>query len=164
MGPVGHLGITLGAAHLANRVSPLKLNLGIVAFSSLLPDVVDKPLALVGIDGGRHIGHTLLFVFLAAAVLSLKKKSYGLSLLFGGICHLLEDSGGFVHWLYPFVNYGLTVNFDPGGIYVMLSILFDILKECYLSPFSLGRELVGLIILGLLCYLWRLSQSKRSIR
>lgn len=160
--PVGHLGITLGAAYLANRVTPPKLNLGIVAFSALLPDLVDKPLALAGIGDGRYIGHTLLFIFLAAALLSLRNKFYGLSLLFGGICHLIGDSGNFVPWFYPFVNYDFTVNFTPSGISASLPMLLNKLNGYDLSPFSLGVELAGLVILGLLCYFWHSSRTRIS--
>ena len=74
MGPAGHLGITLGAAHVLNRAPRLKLNLWVIAVSSWLPDLVDKPLYLLGIGDGRYVGHTLMFVFLVAAAVSLKNK------------------------------------------------------------------------------------------
>jgi len=164
MGPLGHLGITLGAGYVLNRVQPLKLNLGVVAFSALLPDLVDKPLYVLGIGDGRYVGHTLLFVFLVAGAVSLKNKLYGLSVLFGAILHLLLDSGD-VPWLYPFVNYDFIVDFDPGGISARLSTLFDTLEGRYYDASTLAAELIGLIIvLSLLCYLlWRYFRAKRSI-
>ena len=167
MGPLGQLGITLGAAYLLNRVPPIKLNLWIVAFSTLLPDLVDKPLYLLGIGDGRYVGHTLLFVFLVAGAFSLKNKIYGLSVLFGALLHLLFDSGvGFVPWLYPFVSHTFTVNFDPGGIAARLSILVDTLKGCYFIPSLLATELIGIIALvGLLGYaFWRYFRAQRSIK
>ena len=55
MYPLGHLGITLFFASL------LVLSFPLVAIGSQIPDLIDKPLALVGIAPcGRHIGHTLL--------------------------------------------------------------------------------------------------------
>lgn len=166
MGPLGHLGITLGAAHVLNRPSPLKLNLWVVAFSALLPDLVDKPLYLLGIGNGRYVAHTLLFVFLVAAAVSLKNKLHGLSVVFGAMLHLLLDSGRSVPWLYPFVNYTFTVNFDPGGIPARLSTLFDILKGGWYGPFDLATELIGLVVvLGLLCHLsWRYFRAKRATK
>lgn len=164
MGPIAHVGITAGAGHVLNRVSHIRLNLGIVAISALLPDLVDKPLALVGIGDGRYIGHTLLFIFVAAALLSLKNKFYGLSLLFGGICHLLEDSGGLVPWFYPFADYNFAVNFDPGGSFARLDMLFMILKRVYLNPFILGIELLGLAIIVGLLYNWRRSSQVNKVR
>jgi hypothetical protein len=118
---------------------------------------VDKPLYLLGIGDGRYVGHTLLFVFLVAAAVSLKNKLYGLSVLFGAIFHLLLDSGGFVPWLYPFVNHSFVVGFDPGGIPNRLSTLFDTVIGRNYSLSVLGTELVGLtVVVGLLCYLlWR---------
>ncbi len=117
---------------------------------------MDKPLYLLGIGDGRYVGHTLLFVFLVAAAVSLKNKLYGLSVLFGAVFHLLLDSGGFVPWLYPFVNHSFMVNFDPGGIPDRLSTLFDIFKGGWHGSFDLAAELVGLmVVLGLVCYLFR---------
>ena len=163
MGPVGHLGITLGAAHVSNRASRLKLNLWLVALSSLLPDLVDKPLYLLGVGDGRYVGHTLLFAFLVAAAVSLKNKLYGLSVLFGAVMHLIFDLGGFVPWLYPFVHHTYTVDFDPGGIYGRLSTGADILTGVYYSTFYLAAELVGLLVLlGLLGrFLWRYFSGQK---
>ena len=166
MGPLGHLGITLGAAHVLNRAPLIKLNLWVVAFSALLPDLVDKPLYLLGIGDGRYVGHTLLFVFLVAVAVSLKGRLYGLSVLFGAMLHLLMDSGGSVPWLYPFVNYTFTVNFDPGGIPDRLSTLFGILEGGWHGPSDLATELVGLaLVLSLVCYLlWRYFRLRRRIK
>lgn len=166
MGPLGHLGITLGAAHISNRAPRLELNLWVVAFAALLPDLVDKPLYLLGIGEGRYVGHTLLFVCVVAAAVSLKNKMYGLSLLFGAVLHLLFDWGGFVPWLYPFISYDFVIDFDPAGIYARLSGLFDIAEGVYYSPLSLATELIGLlVILGLACHhFWRHIRVKRSIK
>ena len=166
MGPVGHLGIALGGAHVLNRAPRLKLNLWVVAFSSWLPDFVDKPLYLLGIGDGRYVGHTLLFVFLVAAAVCLINKVYGLSVLFGAILHLLLDFGAFVPWLYPFVNHNYTVDFDPEGMRARLSTLFDTVMGRDYSMFHLVTELVGLtIVLGLLCYLfWRYFRPKSWIK
>lgn len=144
---------------------PLKLNLWVVAFSSLLPDLIDKPLYLLGIGDGRYVGHTLLFVFLVAAAFSLRNKLYGLSVIFGAISHLLLDWGN-VLWLYPFVNYDFTVSFDPGGISGRLPTLFDTLEGCYHNSSTLATELIGLIVvLGVICYRsWRYFGAKRLFK
>lgn len=165
MGPFGHVGITVGAAYVINRVPHLRLNLWVVAVSSLLPDLVDKPLYLLGIGDGRYVGHTLLFVFLAAAAVSLKNRIYGLSVLFGAVLHLLLDWSG-VPWLYPFVSYDFAVHFDPGGIHARLSTLLDIFRGCWYSPSVLVTELLGLtIVLSFVGYLcWRYFRVKRSVK
>jgi len=141
----------------------------VVAFAALLPDLVDKPLYLLGIGDGRYIGHTLLFVCVVAAAFSLKRRIYGLSLLFGAVLHLLLDWlmgwGGFMPWLYPFVSHTYTVDFDPGGIFARLSGLFDVAEGVYYNQLGLATELVGLLILlGVLCqFFWRYFRAKRSI-
>ena len=76
------------------------------AFAFLLPDLIDKPLWILGvISDGRYIGHTLLVAFLVALVFSLKKRVYGLFAICGWISHLLLDIRGFVPWFYPFKSY-----------------------------------------------------------
>ena len=100
MGPLGHLGIPLPVAHL------LKLNLAVTGLCALLPDLVDKPLYLMSVTScSRYAAHTLLFVLLVAVAFSLKGRLLGLSALFGGMLHLILDSGYFVPWFYPFVRY-----------------------------------------------------------
>jgi len=166
MGPLSHLRITLGAAHVSNRVPHPKLNLWVVAFAALLPDLVDKPLYLLGIGDGRYVGHTLLFICVVVAAFSFKNKIYGLSALFGSVLHLLLDLGGFVPWLYPFISHDFTVDFDPGGIYERLSELLNKAEGIYHSPLELATELWPLLVLiGLLChYFWRYFRAKRSIK
>lgn len=91
----------------------LRPELAVVAFSFLLPDLLDKPLWILGIGCGRFVGHTLLFVFLVALIFSLKRWTYGLSALAGGMLHLLSDVGWFIPWFYPFVQY----NFPEWGFW-----------------------------------------------
>ena len=83
----------------------LKPELAVASLCFLLPDLLDKPLWLLGIGMGRFVGHTLLFVFLVAFVFFLRKRTYGLFALAGGMLHLLSDVGYFTPWFYPFVEY-----------------------------------------------------------
>jgi hypothetical protein len=100
MGPLGHLGIPLPVAHL------LKLNLAVTGLCALLPDLVDKPLYLMSVTScSRYAAHTIMFVLLVAVAFSLEGRLLGLSALFGGMLHLVLDSGTFVPWFYPFVRY-----------------------------------------------------------
>ena len=80
--------------------------MAVAAFSFILPDLVDKPLWVLGVfTDGRNIGHTLFTTFLVALAFSLKKKVYGLVAVCGGMAHLLSDRSGLVPWLYPFKTY-----------------------------------------------------------
>jgi len=82
-----------------------KVELAVIGFCLLLPDLLDKPLWFLGIGMGRFVGHTLFFVFLVAFVFFLRKRTYGLFALVAGMLHLLTDVGYFIPWFYPFVEY-----------------------------------------------------------
>lgn len=86
----------------------LSLSIVLASFGALLPDLIDKPLVLIGIAPlGRYIGHTLFTAVVSSIVTFLitKNKNYGLSIGFGCIFHLFEDLPGFIPWFYPFVDY-----------------------------------------------------------
>lgn len=84
----------------------LSTEAAVTAFSFLLPDLIDKPLWVLGvIPDGRFIGHTLLIAFLVAVAFSLQKPAYGLFAFCGGMSHRLLDIGGFMPWFYPFKSY-----------------------------------------------------------
>lgn len=102
MFPLGHIGFSVFLGNL------FSLSLPHVAVASLLPDIIDKPLRLLGITTcGRYIGHTLLTGVLISFLVYLftRKKLLATSILFGFVLHLLEDSRGFVPFFYPFVKY-----------------------------------------------------------
>jgi hypothetical protein len=80
--------------------------MAVTAFSFILPDLIDKPLWVLGvISDGRYIGHTLLVAFLVAVAFSLKKRVYGFLAIWGAMSHLLLDTSGFIPWFYPFKRY-----------------------------------------------------------
>ena len=84
----------------------LRTELAVAAFSFILPDLVDKPLWVIGVfTDGKNIGHTLFTTFLVGLASSLRKSVYGLVALFGGMAHLLSDTSGLVPWFYPFKTY-----------------------------------------------------------
>jgi hypothetical protein len=86
--------------------------IAVTSLAFLLPDLIDKPLFVLGvISDGRYIGHTLLLVFLVALAFTLQKRVYGLFAVCAGMLHLLLDTRGLVPWFYPFKNYDLP-SFD----------------------------------------------------
>jgi len=121
MFPIAHIGITLFFA------SFFSLSFFYVAIASLLPDIIDKPLAIIGLAPcGRHIGHTLLVVLIIPSLTYLitRKKTISLSILFGCWMHLLLDSPGFIPWFYPFVPYDFS--FCPAfGGYNLFTFITD---------------------------------------
>ncbi|MDY6833549.1 MAG: metal-dependent hydrolase [Chloroflexota bacterium] len=128
MGPVAHVGLPVAAAYV------LRLNMPIVAYTAIMPDIVDKSLDAVGIGGGRYIGHTLLFVVLVAVTYSLLHWRYSLSALIGGLSHLILDMDYLVPWLYPFRDY----DFPPSDFHFFP----DGFLQNYLSFSGIGEELI----------------------
>ncbi len=137
---LGHLGIGLGLAWLLSWKSPAWIDYRLVLFGSILPDLIDKPLAyLTGLDS-RLWAHTFLFLFSILA-LSFVPALRGLRLVgFGVATHLLLD----LMWnqpaivLYP--AYGWT--FPPAPFNV--DRWFDTLLH---DPYVQFGEIVGSLFL-----------------
>jgi F0F1-type ATP synthase assembly protein I len=109
----------------------LRPEAAVTAFSFLLPDLIDKPLWVLGVfSDGRNIGHTLLLVFLVAFAFSLKKRAYGLFAVCGGISHLLLDTSGFMPWFYPFKRYDFP-NVDYHGIVTWYNVAETLLEMAF---------------------------------
>lgn len=117
----GHVGITLFLAYIL-ALSPIYAAIGV-----LIPDLLDKPLRILGLaPHSRYIGHTLLGVALsfALAYLITKNRLISFSLSFGYFLHLLEDLPFFIPWFYPFVDY----TFPTGAFkfqYTLFAFIFD---------------------------------------
>jgi membrane-bound metal-dependent hydrolase YbcI (DUF457 family) len=124
----GHIGIT---AFLGSFIS---ISLLTAVIGSIMPDVIDKTLFLLGlINTGRFIGHTLFLciIFSLITYLVFRKKLLSISLFFGFMLHLLEDATKFVPWFYPFVNYNFSA-YNLGPVF---------------TPFNIASEIVGIIML-----------------
>jgi len=130
---LGHLGVTLAIGY------PLRLPWMIVAFSVLLPDMMDKGLYYLGIGCGRFISHSLVFALALGLLFCLINFRCGLWAFLGSGLHLIEDLPGFIPWFYPLVSYDFPrTQFDPvGGYFNIVNFITD---------------LIGLL---LLVYLWR---------
>jgi hypothetical protein len=100
----------------------------VAAFSFILPDLVDKPLWVLGVfSDGRNIGHTLFTTFLVALAFSLKKKVYGLVAVCAGMAHLLSDRSGLVPWFYPFKTYDFP-SVDWHGVLTLRNLAWALLE------------------------------------
>jgi membrane-bound metal-dependent hydrolase YbcI (DUF457 family) len=99
----------------------------LAAFSSLVPDFVDKGLFGLGLaPATRYLGHTLFFAPALALVAwrVFRRREAALAALFGAWSHLLLDAEHFLPLFHPFVDYAwpvsrLAVSFDP------LSLAFE---------------------------------------
>jgi hypothetical protein len=122
-----HLGVAAIIAVLLGFSLPFTL------IGSTLPDLIDKPMFLLGITPeGRFIAHTIFFApivsFLAYAIF--RNKYFALSILIGGYIHLILDMGHFIPLFYPIVSYDFKGTFDLGS-----------------SSFILITETIGAILL-----------------
>lgn len=138
-GPAIHVGVSATLAFL------FRLNPVVTVFCGILPDLVDKPLAALGIGGGRYIGHTLLFTVLVSAAFSLWKRRYGLAAITGAMSHLLLDLNALVPWFYPFKDYKFS---DERFSFT------EWLKD-YLTFSELGYELIIVALVGLAAFICR---------
>ncbi len=86
----GHIGITLGIAWFAESKLDVKMDYRLIVVSSLLPDLVDKPVGMIllPLNNGRVFGHTLLSVFVLLLIGLRCRKSMFLSL--ASLLHLIE--------------------------------------------------------------------------
>ncbi len=82
MYPLAHIGVALLLGKLLKRRLKLK-NMKLVALGSMLPDLIDKPLTIIGIGSGRFIAHSLLFTIF----ISVLSRELG----FGCVVHLILD-------------------------------------------------------------------------
>ena len=142
-GPAIHIGVAAVLA-LIFRLNPV-----VTVFCAILPDLVDKPLAALGIGGGRYIGHTLLVAVLVVAAFSLWKRKYGLAALTGLMSHLLLDLNALVPWFYPFKDYNFSHE----------RLSFAEWFKNYLDFSQLGYELIIVALVGLVAVIcWWLYQ------
>lgn len=128
-----------------------RLDLRLLAFAALLPDVIDKPLGhylLPGIfDNGRIFAHTLLFtlvLFVIGIILYRRRgRIWGLTLALGSASHLVLDA----MWrtpetlLWPAFGWGFPV--------IDITNLWRTLWESLTShPSVYVPEIIGLAVLG----------------
>ncbi|MCH7578780.1 MAG: metal-dependent hydrolase [Chloroflexi bacterium] len=154
MYPLGHMAAACGTAWLVrkawrghalrSRLLMGRIDYRAVAFGSLLPDLVDKPLIwfiLRDSDfGGHHAGHSLLFS-LALLALGLAAAARGdnraLLIAFGAVTHVAYDSLTHVPWslLYPFVELDVPHN----GILLRAANIAGEAVVLFALVFLLGR-------------------------
>ncbi len=170
--PLGHMGLTaaLGKLVLREGARLRKLDYRLLLLGSLLPDLIDKPIALLLGIQGRSVAHTLLFsisltlfLVLPLIVPNLYPKriavrlSNPLPILTVGVwTHLLLDriweEPSVVLW--PFLGVGF-----PKATFDIL-LLFRYLLE----PYILAGELLGLGVIGFLLLRYRLYTRSNLLR
>lgn len=114
--PFAHIGIAVFIS------SFLSLSMLFTAIGTILPDIIDKSLFLIGIaPTGRFIAHTIFFAPILTLPILMKRKDLAFGFLLGNYLHLLLDAQHFMPWLYPIVQYDFPTGYTP---HFELSYLF----------------------------------------
>ncbi|TXT61670.1 MAG: conserved membrane protein of unknown function [Promethearchaeota archaeon] len=156
-----HLAIPL----LIFEIPPIKERISINRFALLIgaviPDLIDKPLVLLGWGSGRGISHSLLFLIISTSIVFLGEAVQGrksflrdniitISYLTGITIHLLLDIPE-VPLFYPFIPYPYSVEGD---------LILMWLENLFLDPFNLFSELFGIMVIVFIIYKNKLYHFK----
>ena len=137
---LGHLGIGLGLAWLLSTRSSVRIDFRLVLLGSILPDLIDKPLAFLLHLEGRLWAHTFLFLFTILA-LSLVPSWRGLRLIgFGVTTHLLLDQ----IWIRPDIVLYPAYGWTFPAAFFNVDIWFEALLH---DPLIQAGEIVGLAVM-----------------
>jgi hypothetical protein len=111
---LAHLAAAYLAARVWNLVAPRRQVSTLLAmFGGVLPDLIDKPLALLpGWDAGRSVAHTVLFTLALFALTRLHRGF--LPIAFGAATHILLDdpSTYLATFAWPFLGPTFTPDDD----------------------------------------------------
>jgi len=96
-------------------IKKLEINRFSLIIGSLFPDIIDKPLSLLGLGTGRLISHNLIFILIAFLILFIfTKRNMRISVPFlaGMSIHLILDFPQ-VPLFYPFISYDFLFLEEP---------------------------------------------------
>jgi membrane-bound metal-dependent hydrolase YbcI (DUF457 family) len=159
---LAHFGVAVGLAYAIERSAlskgRLHFDYRLVLVGAVLPDIIDKPLSLTGLVGGRSIAHTALFALALTALVSIlvikagkPKALYGFPMAVW--IHLLLDSMWKTPGILLWPAFGFS--FPVDGISVE-SLWHTLLT----NPYVYGGETVGAIVLAILIIRNRLYTGK----
>ncbi|NVM34758.1 MAG: metal-dependent hydrolase [Candidatus Lokiarchaeota archaeon] len=137
--PIFHAALPLVFTEIP-QIKKLKINRLSLLIGSLLPDIIDKPLFLLGLGNGRFLSHNLLFMtisFLIVYFSSKRNKNISFPFLAGLIFHLILDIP-YVPLFYPFISYEFHYLEEP---------LLYWLRKLWTDPFVFITEITGLLIM-----------------
>ncbi len=121
-------------------IKKLEINRFSLIMGSLFPDIIDKPLSLLGLGSGRLLSHNLFFILIAFLILFIfTKRNLRISVPFlvGMSIHLILDIPG-IPLFYPLISYNFVSPEEP--LLIWFSKLFT-------DPVVIMTELIGIAIL-----------------
>lgn len=153
--PIFHIAIPLIITEI-KFIKQLKINRFYLLIGSILPDIIDKPIAIFGLGSGRSFSHNIFFIlisFLLLFFISKRNLNISLSFLLGLIFHILLDLP-YIPLFYPFIPYDSIIIDDPLSYYVQ-KILTD--------PVVIITELTGIVILIIIVFRNKLYDFQKII-
>jgi len=130
MYPLAHIGFALLVARVLRRNGKL------VALGGMLPDIIDKPLSLLGIGCGRFVAHSLLFT----VFVTLLNPDVGL----GCVTHLILDR----IWENPEVFFLPFLGIPPNIHYTVYDYLYPLLHDRFVQAGEvLGSACIAIYLL-----------------
>ncbi len=168
--PLGHLGITAAlGVHLSGRGYYPLLDFRLLLLGAVLPDLIDKPLALAAGLEGRTIGHSMIFIasltlvllmwFLSTPVGSSRRATVGMLtvLAIGAWMHLILDRIWEQPWVFLWPLLGLGPPEYVPGQYLELPLGLQ-------WPYIVFGEAVGLLALVAMALRYRLYRRPNLLR
>ena len=122
-------------------------------FGSILPDLIDKPLAYMILEEsliwGRAYAHTLIFALIICligviCIIKNKKKILLLCIGIGCISHQITDTLKFNDWMYPFTTSGHMPAINP-ILFCLICIAMILISYLIWERYSLWCVLVSVI-------------------
>ena len=139
MYPIFHVALPLVFTEIP-KIKNLRPNRLTLIIGTLLPDIIDKSLFLLGYGNGRLFSHNLLFVGISFLILFLfTKRNLRVSIpfLLGLIAHLFMDMPQ-VPLFYPFLSYEFGIIEEPFWWWI---------KNLFTNPLVITTEITGLVFL-----------------
>jgi hypothetical protein len=152
MFPLGHIGISVGVVFILNkRMFPNQtIDYRLIVLLSLCQDIIDKSIGHIlfrgSLDNGRLIAHTLLFSILATLIIYHHVKSQWYLFSTPLWIHFTLDrvwEDAFV-LCWPFLGW----QFEAKDLDIIERWIEMIIHD----PYVLGGEIIGSLILILLCF------------
>lgn len=143
-----HIAIPLLLFEITFINNRIKVNRFALLIGAVIPDLLDKPLLLIGLGTGRDFAHSLLFVLISTFLVILIQKYYNRkknlnefvftnSYLIGITIHLILDLPN-IPFFYPFISYPYLVEDN---------ILSAWLYNLFTDPIIFSTEIFGVIVI-----------------
>lgn len=115
----------------------LEINRFALLIGSLFPDIIDKPIFLLGLGNGRFLSHSVFFILINFVILFLITKrnlKVSFSFLVGMSIHLILDLPK-IPLFYPFILYDYIILEEP---------LLYWFSQLFTNPIVIITESIGI--------------------